>query len=657
MRATIPVHDTSTRNPYRAVGQSKMSGRARAAWERGRASAAQRRWADAASAFDLAVKLNPADDLYRLNLADALLKMGQLSQALSQLRRTACVGDTSRLKASMEATILFRLEQHQDLIDLLEFVPVSELSHECCLMQGRSLGRVGRLVEAVGVLMTAVSKKPSEAMGHYYLGLSFNHLGLKREAAECFRTALLLGLGNYETGARDLLGFYERETCDWRSSAATLAAMRETAAGMDPDSALPMTAFAYVVFVDDPSLQKKAASICANHFIRSVAPLPPRTPVKRPRLRVGYVSADFHSHATSYLMAELFERHDRSRVEVFAYSHGPAEQSPIRQRLEAGCEHFLDVKDEHPRKVAERIHSDGIDILVDLKGFTKDALPEIFAAKPAPLQVSYLGFPGTTGAPYIDYVISDAHVTPLSAAEDFSEKIAHLPVCYQSNDGARPLPVAPTRASQGLPDNALVLCGFNQPYKISPEVFDLWCQVLNRLPNAVLWLLGWNDQAPPALRDEAIARGVDPSRLIFAPSVPQAHHLDRIACADIFLDTWPCNGHTTASDMLWAGVPVVTYSGKTFASRVAGSLLHAVGVPETICDSVEAYEAKVMELATHESIRLDIRHRVEQARHTSPLFSGERIARDIEALYESMWARQLAGLAPAHLPAVCSSAH
>jgi predicted O-linked N-acetylglucosamine transferase (SPINDLY family) len=201
-----------------------------------------------------------------------------------------------------------------------------------------------------------------------------------------------------------------------------------------------------------------------------------------------------------------------------------------------------------------------------------------------------------------------------------------------------------------LPQDALVLCGFNQAYKISPEVFDVWCRLLHRLPQAVLWLHSWNQQSPDALKREAIVRGIDPSRLVFAPTMVQQPHLDRIGCADLYLDTWPCNGHTTVSDMLWAGVPVVTWTGQTFASRVAGSLLKAVGVPDTLCSSVEAYEAKVMELALDAGVRQSLRDRVRAARLTSPLFSGERVARDIEALYERMWERALAGLPPEHLP-------
>jgi predicted O-linked N-acetylglucosamine transferase (SPINDLY family) len=347
----------------------------------------------------------------------------------------------------------------------------------------------------------------------------------------------------------------------------------------------------------------------------------------------------------------MFESHDRSRFEVFLYSTGKDDGSEMRSRIRSAAEHFIDCSRTRAADLAKRVRDDEIDILVDLKGYTYDSMPELFAYRSAPVQVAYLGFPGTSGANFIDYMIGDRWVTPLEDSAHFSEKIAQLPNCYQCNDGSRPLPVTPDRRSQGLPDDAVVLCGFNQPYKISPDVFDVWCRLLHRIPESVLWLLEWHPQAPPALRREAEARGIDPQRLVFAPSVLQKDHLDRIGCADLFLDTWPCNGHTTASDMLWAGVPVVTFSGKTFASRVAGSLLQAVGVTETICSSVEDYEAKAFALAADPVQRRDIRDRIMAARLESTLFDGGLITRDIESLYERMWQRAVDGLPADHLPA------
>jgi predicted O-linked N-acetylglucosamine transferase (SPINDLY family) len=632
--------------------RSRQSLKAQQAWLLGQQRGRAGKWSEAAKHFHEAKRLSPSDVLFGLNLADALYKCGRLEDSARASREALEVDPQNQIAVALHANALFGLNRYEGLVDLLTPRSVHSLSQELLVMRGVAQVRQGMPREAIQSFIAALGQRPSEAAVHYRLGLAFNELAMKREAAECFKTALMLGLGPLEVGVRDLLAFYEREMCDWRGGSNQVEALRKSILGLPDDAALELNPFAHVTLLDDPNLQLRAARVCSRYFQSVVEPLQTRRPEMRERLRLGYVSADFHRHATSYLMAELFERHDRRRFEVFVYSHGRDDGSTVRERIRSAADCFIEARDMTASRLARRIADDGIDILVDLKGYTQDARPAVFAHRPAPLQVAYLGFPGTTGAKYMDYIIGDSWVTPLDDAACYSERIAQLSGSYQCNDGTRSLPVRPHRSTLGLPERALVLCGFNQPYKISPEVFDVWCRILLRVPNAVLWLLAWNDQAVPALTQEAVMRGIDPARLIFAPSVPQADHLDRLGCADIFLDTWPCNGHTTASDMLWAGVPVVTYSGKTFASRVAGSLLHAVGVPETICGSVEAYEAKVMELATHESIRLDIRDRIERARQTSPLFSGERIARDIEALYERMWDRALAGIPPEHLPAL-----
>ena len=510
---------------------------------------------------------------------------------------------------------------------------------------------LGRAQSAVGSFLKALALEPSDGSVHYRLGLTFNELALKREAAECLRTALLMDLGPLEVGVRDLLAYYEREICDWAASEPGLDALRESIRKLPSTAAIQTNPFAHVTLLASPHDQLNGARSSARFYAEAVKPLPARTPKRREKIRIGYVSADIRQHATSFLMVQLLERHDRSRFEISIYSHGVEDDSKVYHRIRAAVDSFVSMRGLPATQIARRIRDDEIDIVVDLKGYTRDALPAIFAAKPAPVQVAYLGFPGTSGAEFIDYIVGDPFVTPTAHAAHFSEKIAQLPNCYQCNDGTRALPSKPSRASQGLPDDALVFCGFNQPYKISPQVMDVWCRLLLRNPGSLLWLLEWNRDAPAALRREASARGIDPSRLVFAKTLPLSEHLDRSACADIFLDTWPCNAHTTASDALWSGLPLITFSGATFASRVAGSLLHAMGIQETICDSVESYEAKAMELAHDADKRMAVRRRIEAARLTSPLFSGERIARDIEALYERMWERALAGLPPEHLPA------
>ncbi len=624
---------------------------AQRAWLQGQTLARQGRWTDAARQFETATRLQPRDALYFLNLADAQLKSGDLEKALATAQRACAAEPDSPLALALQANALVRLNRTDELLALLDAQPAERLSADLQALQGQVQLQCNRPQQAVNSLLAALAQRPADADLHQRLGQAFNLLHMKREAAECFRTALLLGLGERQAAAQDLLAFYEREVCDWRGGDTQVQALRQSIASLPADAAVPTNPFAHVTLLDDPYEQLRAAAICSRHIASTVTPLPPRAAQAAPRLRIGYVSADFRRHATAYLTAELFERHDRARFEVLLYSLGPADGSPMRRRLEDAADQFVDAQAWSPQTLAERIRADRVDILVDLKGYTQDARPAVFAYRPAPVQVAYLGFPGSSGADFMDYVVGDSHVTPLEAADQFSEKIAQLPGCYQCNDGTRALPVAPPRASVGLPDDALVLCGFNQPYKISPQVFDVWCRLLQQLPQAVLWLLEWTPQAPEALRREAAARGVDPARLIFAPTVGQAEHLDRIACADLFLDTWPCNAHTTASDVLWAGVPLVTLSGRTFASRVAGSLLHAVQAPELICTDVAAYEALALQLAQDATQRQAWRTHLQAMRARSPLFSSARLAPQLEALYQRMWQRAVDGLPPAALAA------
>ena len=630
--------------------QPAAAHRAQQAWLAGQQLARQGRWSDAAGEFRRATKLDPRDALYGINLADALLKAGRPTEALAAAQAARAADPQSALALALSVNALVSMHRHEEVVKTIEAAPKELVSPELLTVLGSARAHLCQPVEAVKAYLQAIVATPTVGHLHYRLGLAFNDLGMKSEAAECFRTGLLLGLGSLEAGVRDLLAFYEREICDWRGGDTQVQALCESIQRLPDDAAVQNTPFAHVTLLDDPALQLKAARACARYY-SAMPRLAPRAPSRRDRLRVGYVSADFHRHATSYLMAQLLEQHDPARFEIYVYSHGRDDGSPMRQRIAAAAGHFVDLQASSIVDMADRIRADEIDILVDLKGYTQHSRPPLFAMRPAPLQVSYLGFPGTTGADYIDYVIGDPVVTPIAHAPHYSERIAQLPGCYQCNDGTRPIPVTPSRASVGLPDEAIVLCGFNQPYKISPEVFDVWCRILRQVPDSVLWLLMWNKDAPLALRREAEIRGVDPDRIVFAPQAGQEEHLARIGCADLFVDTWPCNAHTTASDALWAGLPVVTYSGRTFASRVASSLLQAVGLPELVCDSVSGYEARIVELAGDAGQRAALRARVEQARRSSPLFDGAALARDIEGLYERMWERALAGLPAEHLPA------
>jgi len=394
-------------------------------------------------------------------------------------------------------------------------------------------------------------------------------------------------------------------------------------------------------------------SICAQHWIKPIAPpseaiFNHKVSAERERIRLGYLSADFHQHSTAHLMAELFERHHRDRFEVFAYSYGPDDESPMRARLGRAFDRFVDIRALSHHQAAEVIHADKVDILIDLKGYTHRARPAISAYRPAPVQVSYLGYPATMGADFVDYIIVDPFVVPGGQQPFFSERLVHLPGCYQVNDRRRE--VAGTHASRqecGLPAEGLVFCSFNNSYKLSPVFFDIWMRLLRSVPGSVLWLLEANELVKANLCSEAEKRGVDPGRLAFAPIVPSAEHLARHQHADLFLDTLPCNAHTTASDALWAGLPVLTCSGDTFAGRVAGSLLMAIGMPELIMESLEEYEQAALALASDPRRLIGLRQKLQKNRDASALFDLPKLTGNIEAAYARMWQTRLSGQKPA----------
>ncbi|MET0375049.1 MAG: hypothetical protein ABW128_12445, partial [Rhizorhabdus sp.] len=383
--------------------------------------------------------------------------------------------------------------------------------------------------------------------------------------------------------------------------------------------------------------------------------LPPPPPLPRPphmtgRLRIGYFSADFHDHATMYLMARLFELHDRDRFAVHAYSYGPDQDDAMRRRLRGAVEEFRDIRHLGDRDVAELARRDAIDIAIDLKGYTNGTRSGIFAFRPAPVQISYLGYAGTMGADFIDYIVADPVVIPPRLRDAYSEKIISLPHSYMANDDRRPIADRPvTRADMGLPEHAFVFACFNNSYKISAELFDIWMRLLGKVEGSVLWLLRANRWTQANLAREAARRGIDPARLVFADKLAQAEHLARQHLADLFLDTFAFNAHTTASDALWGGLPVVTKLGESFSARVAGSLLSGVGLPELITHSAQDYERLAFELTTDRDRLAGIRAKLAAQRLTAPLFDSARFTRHIEQGYIEAYRRHVEGHPPDHI--------
>ncbi|MFZ1991083.1 MAG: glycosyl transferase [Alphaproteobacteria bacterium] len=363
------------------------------------------------------------------------------------------------------------------------------------------------------------------------------------------------------------------------------------------------------------------------------------------RLRVGYVSSDLRDHAVGFAMTDVFETHDKSRFEVFAYYCGIARTDATQQRIKVAADAWLDINGMSDEAVAERIVGDGIDILVDLNGYTKDARTRVFAFRPAPIAVNWFGFPGTMGSPYHHYIIADDIIIPQDHERYFSEKVVRLP-CYQPNDRKRTVAAGPSRQQECLPPDAVVYCCLNGTQKFTPDVFRAWMTVLTRVESSVLWLLGAAEETNARLRSVAASQGVAPERLIFAQKKPNPEHLARFALADLFLDTFPYGAHTTASDALWMGVPVLTIPGQSFASRVCASVLHAAGLPEMAVPNIESYIDTAVRLGHAPDELAAVKSKLAAGRDSCVLFDTPRLVRELEGLYQRMWSEFVTGVIP-----------
>ncbi|NWG75214.1 MAG: hypothetical protein HXY24_11505 [Rubrivivax sp.] len=624
------------------------------AWQRGKASSRRGRWADAEREFLRAAKLRPGEAVFHLNLARTQMHLGRLEDAASSAMHALEADPGSELALTIAVHCLVTTGRHGEAATLMANAdPSMPRGAEYWFHYAKCVEHQGRPLEAIHAYMQALAVRLDHVPTHIRLGHCFMALGQKEEAAQCFRTAVTLGAGRDELHLRGLLAFREREVCRWSELQADLDALRSALYELADDDDRPVTAFAHLAFWDEPALHLRGARSLARYVAREVVPLPaPKmVPLAGRRLRLGYVSSDICQHATLILMAGMLESHDRERFEVTVYSHSRSDGSTLRERVLRGVENVVEIGDLDARQAAQRIRDDGIDILVDLKGYTRDSRPAILAYRPAPVQVSFLGYPGSTGAPWTDYIVGDPVVTPLAHAGHFSEKIAQMPGCYQPNDSQRPLPDPLPRAQCGLPDDAVVLCAFNQPYKITPQTLALWGEVLRRVPDAVLWLLEWNDQVRKNVEPKALAMGIESHRIVWAPPMVYEAHIARLRNADLFVDSYPCNAHTTASDALWAGVPVVTQIGQSFAARVAASLNHAVGLDDCTCVDASAYLERIVALATDAAQRERLRHRLAAVRSESALFDSGRFTREFEQLLQRMAERAAAGLPADHIAA------
>lgn len=575
---------------------------------KGMALVGLRRFQLAASCLGSAYRMSPQAS-YCVNLANCLIELRRYQDALTTINRgIERDPNYAPLYAAAGHALAMQGDHESALLNFAHFLDSQGPNNQILVAKAASLIRLQRRAEAIATLEQVDAS-------HTDFGLS------------------------YLIGQQSLIG-------EWTQLDERIRLLHT----LIEEDRVAVAPFAILGVVDDPGLILKAT----RKYVQQSHPsgrtsCQPDHPA-HDRIRIGYFSADFHEHATSYLMAEVFESHDKRRFETYAFSFGPTENDAMTERLKKAFDHFYYVKGTTDREIIELARSLQIDIAVDLKGFTQDARFGLFAEGCAPIQVNYLGYPGTAGADCIDYIIADDVVIPPSERVHYSERVVSLPDSYQCNDSKRPISARRySRSELGLPEHGFVFASFNNNYKILPETFRSWMNILRAVDNSVLWLFRSTDESAVNFQRHAAASGIDPSRLVFAEHMPLSEHLARLRQADLFLDTFPYNAHTTASDALWAGLPVLTRTGRSFQSRVAASLLHCIGLPELVTSSVAEYEALAIRLAQDRSLLDAIRQRLDSVRMNSPLFNGARFTLHLEQAYEQMYARYRDKLPPDHI--------
>jgi predicted O-linked N-acetylglucosamine transferase (SPINDLY family) len=599
-------------------------------------------FAAAVALFDEVVLLEPRNAAAHNNRGNSLRALKRPADAVASYDQAIALQPDHAATYSSRGNVLFDLQRHEEALASLDKAIALGFNHPAAWhVRGNALYSLERFQEAVASYDRAIALDPNGASAHHNRGNALLMLGRYDSAIASYDQAIALDpRGSTSHGER----LHARmQIADWRDFAPEVARLT---ARIERNEAAS-NPFTLLSLCDSPPLQQLAA----RNWVREKCPpdaalasLPAR--VRHERIRVGYFSADFRAHATSSLTAELFERHDRSRLELTAFALGQDTGDEMRQRVAAAFDRFLDVGRQSDHDIARLARSLGIDIAVDLGGFTRGSRPRIFALRAAPLQVSYLGYLGTMAADYMDYLVADDTIIPEALRPHYAEKIVYLP-SYQVNDSTRHIaPRRYTRQELGLPPQGFVFCCLNSTYKLTPGTFDGWMRILTRVPDSVLYLLGGSAALEDNLRREAQARGVAAGRVIFGARLPPAEYLARYRTADLFLDTLPYNAGTTASDALWAGLPVLTCMGATFAGRVGASLLRAVGLPELISATPGEYEQLAVELAGNPGRMAGIRARLAGGLRAAPLFDTAASARHLETAYAGMYDRYHAGLPP-----------
>jgi predicted O-linked N-acetylglucosamine transferase (SPINDLY family) len=592
-----------------------------------------------------AISLNTQVPAAHNNLGYALMQTHQFADPLASYDRAIALKPDYADAHNNRGNALRTLKRSSEALASYDQATALNPGHaEAHGNRSNALLDLKRVTEALEGYGRTIALKPQFAEAYRNRASALASIKRHEEAIADFDRALALRPG-YVGVAGDRL-YAKLHLCDWNgydeACTRVTAGVRNGRADIAP--------FSFLAVSTSPDDQLRCARAwVSGHCPPSSAPVWRGEPYDHDRIRVAYVSADFRQHPMSVLIAGMFERHDRSRFDVTAISLGVDDRSELRGRVQNAVEHFIDPRASSDHEIAGSIRQREIDISVDLMGFTTDSRPNIFARRPAPVLAHYLGFPGTLGASYIDYVIADHVVAPTSEIGSYSERIVFLPDSYYVNDATRSATKRTfTRAELGLPAEGFLFCCFNNAYKIAPDIFDGW-RILSRVEGSVLWLFAEGATAANNLRRAAAARGIDPTRLIFADRMPLSDHLARYRLAGLFLDTLPCNAHTTACDAPWMGVPVLTRAGQTFASRIGASLLEAIGVPELIADTPETYETLAVTLATNSDRLAAIGQRILRGRDESSLFDIGLFTRRVEAAYIKMHERRRAGLAPDHI--------
>lgn len=635
------------------------------------------RAAEALRAMDEALAAMPGQHLLVTGKANALMGLGHHEEALAGFQAAAAASPGNIDALSGRGLALLELARPAEALDSFEQVLALVSGHlDSIIGRAHALVMLGRTGEGMAIMDRVLALVPKNAVANYVRGHAQLAMFDLTQAAESFRIAAelapemtvaahnhadaLRALGRYS----DAMPIFERVLekqpghahalsglassalycCEWQK----LDAIRPAIETMVRNGVRGITPFTFLMLSPSPELHLK----CAETFTRFTCPPLRRDagrspPKSRPRLKLAYLSSDFRMHATAYLTAELFELHDRSRFEVIGLSGAPGDDSAIRKRIVAAFDQFHDLARSSNAEIDALIRQLDIDILVDLKGHTAQSRIAALASRPAPVQATYLGYPGSSGAPFIDYAIGDAIVTPREQQPVYSEKIVELPGCYQVNDRKRAISTSPMRRQDHhLPEDAFVFCCFNSSFKIDAAFFACWMRMLAAVSGSVLWLLKSNAHAAENLVRQAAAHGIDPARIVFADPKDLPTHLARHRLADLSLDTLPYNAHTTGSDALWAGLPMVTCKGASFSGRVGASLLQAVNMPELVTENLAAYEALAIALAKDRTRLAAIRAKLARNLTTAPLFDTNLFRRHIEAAYTTMHEIALRGEPP-----------